>query len=190
MTTITRTFDTNESFWVVNPSFLTISIFKDLHDSDKSKNKVISSQTMWAIAFLIDPHTDNPWKSLAVEDKKLLIYNDYYKIDWDKSQKYIDEYYKRCLSLAEKDLHDIQEKMHERAMFIKNTEYTLDSMEEIDGRVKLVKGTAPQLDKMVVETKKIYEHLDAIRQLMDKEQGNEGKTKGGMQESAAEQGLL
>jgi len=190
MTSILRTFETNENFWLVNPSFLTIKLYSNLHKSDKSKDKLNSSQTMWAIAFLIDPHTDNPWKNLATVDKRDLIYNDFFKINWDKNEDLIDEYYKRCLTLAEKDFYDMQEKMHERALFIKNTKYSLDEFEEVDGRSKLVKGTAPQLDKMVVETKKIYEHLDAIEQLMKKDQADGGKTKGGMQESAAEQGLL
>lgn len=190
MTTIVRTFETQENFWQINPSFLTIKKFKEFYNSDKTKEKAKSSQVMWAIAFLIDPHTDNPWKNLANEDKRNLIYTDYYKINWDDYEELIDEYYNRCLTPAERNLFDIIEKMNERAKFIKNTEYSLDQYEEMDGKTKLVKGTAVQLDKMVVDTKKIYEQLDQIQQMVNKENTDNGKTKGGMQESAAEKGLL
>tara|TARA_R110000851_G_scaffold157308_1_gene300159 strand:+ start:8510 stop:9082 length:573 start_codon:yes stop_codon:yes gene_type:complete len=190
MTTITRTFETQENFWQINPSFLTIKSFREFNKSDKSKNKSNSSQVMWAIAFLIDPHTDNPWKNLGGQDKRDLIKNDYLDIDWDQHQNLIDEYYSRCLTPAERNLFDIIEKMNERAKFIKNTEYSLDQYEEMDGRSKLVKGTAVQLDKMVVDTKKIYDQLEQVQQMVAKEKSDGGKTKGGMQESAAEQGLL
>jgi|TARA_R110000796_G_scaffold236214_1_gene355441 hypothetical protein len=190
MTTITRTFETQENFWQINPSFLTIKSFREFNKSDKSKNKSNSSQVMWAIAFLIDPHTDNPWKNLGEQDKRDLIKNDYLDIDWDQHQNLIDEYYSRCLTPAERNLFDIIEKMNERAKFIKNTEYSLDQYEEMDGRSKLVKGTAVQLDKMVVDTKKIYDQLEQVQQMVAKEKSDGGKTKGGMQESAAEQGLL
>jgi len=190
MTTIVRTFDTNENFWLVNPSFLTIKKFREFNKSDKSKNKNTSSQIMWAIAFLVDPHTDNPWKNLADQDKRNLIVTDYCKVEWDNHEDLIEEYYNRCLTPGERNLFDIIEKMNERSKFIKNTEYSLDEYEEVGGRSKLTKGTAAQLDKMVVETKKIYEYLDSVQQMVDKEKTDGGKTKGGMQESAAEQGLL
>jgi len=191
MTTITRTFETEENFWEVNPSFLTIKLFREFNKSDKSKKKAKSSQIMWAIAFLIDPHTDNPWKNLADEDKRALIKTDYLDIEWDEYEDLIAEYYNRCLTAAERNLYDMVEKMNERSKFIKGTEYTLDHMEEMDnGRFKTVKGTALQLDKMVVDSKKIYEQLEQIQQMVNKENTDGGKTKGGMQESAAEQGLL
>ena len=193
MTTIVRNFNTNDNFWETNPAFKTIKIFKLFHDDDKTKGKKRSSQIMWAIAFLLDPHQDNPWKNLSESDKKLLIIDDYLKLksfDWDNYKDLINEYYNRVLTLAEKDFYELMEKMHERKEFIKNTPYSLDTMEEIDGRMRTVKGTSAQLDKMVVDTAKIYEQLELVKQKLEKEKNNDGETKGGMQESATEQGLL
>jgi len=193
MTSITRTFNTDEIFWETNPSFLTISKFEHFYNLDKSKGKKKSSQIMWAIAFLLDPHPDNVWKNLNESDKKMLIVDDYLKDDkfkWDEYQDLINEYYNRVLTLAQKDFYELQEKMTERKEFIKNTPYSLDSMEEIDGKMRIVKGTAAQLDKMVVDTAKLYEQLELVKQKLEKEAAQDGETKGGMQESATEKGLL
>lgn len=193
MTTIVRNFNTSDNFWEINPAFKTIKLFNSFNEEDKSKGKKESSQIMWALAFLLDPHTDNPWKNLSEDDKKLLIMDDYLsnlKFNWDDYQELIDEYYNRVLTLAEKDFYELQEKMHERKEFIKNTPYSLDSMQEIDGRMKLVKGTSAQLDKMVVDTAKLYEQLELVKQKLEKEKLSDGETKAGMQESATEQGLL
>lgn len=193
MTSITRTFNTDENFWETNASFLTVSKFEHFYNLDKSKGKKKSSQIMWAIAFLIDPHQDNIWKNLNEHDKKMLIVEDYLKdkkFKWSEYQDIIDEYYNRALTLAEKDFYELQEKMTERKEFIKNTPYSLDAIEEIDGRMRTVKGTAAQLDKMVVDTAKLYEQLELVKQKLEKEAAQDGETKGGMQESATEQGIL
>jgi hypothetical protein len=187
MTSIIRNFNVDENFWVVNPGFLTIKNFIELHKSDRSKDKFHSSQKMWAIAYLIDPHTDNPWKNVAEEDKAKLLKEDFYDIDWVEYQHVIETYREHCLTLGEKDFIRLQNKMHERQNFIENTAYTLDTTSE-EGRN--IKGTALQLDKMVVDTLKIYEQLDQVKAKLEKEKSNEGSTKGGMQESAAEKGLL
>jgi len=63
MTTITRNFETDENFWETNPAFKSIKVFNEFQKKDKSKNKSRSSQIMWAIAFLVDPHKHNPWKN-------------------------------------------------------------------------------------------------------------------------------
>lgn len=193
MTTIVRNFNTDDNFWETNPSFKSIEKFRHFYELDKSRSKKISSHIMWAIAFLLDPHQDNPWKNLSEVDKKILIADEYLevaKFKWEDYQDLIDEYYQRVLTLAEKDFYELIEKMHERKEFIKNTEYTLDSLEEIDGRTRSIKGTAAQLDKMVVDTAKIYEQLELVKQKLEKEKNSDGETKGGMQESATEQGLL
>lgn len=193
MTTIVRNFNTNDNFWETNPSFLSIGLFKRFNEEDKSKGKKNSSQIMWAIAFLLDPHVDNPWKNLSEQDKKILIADEYLEqpnFEWEKYEALIEEYYKRVLTLAEKDFYELMEKMHERKEFIKNTPYTLDTLEEVDGRIRSIKGTAIQLDKMVTDTIKLYEQLELVKQKLEKEKLSDGETKGGMQESATEKGLL
>lgn len=195
MESIVRNFNTNDNFWETNPSFLTVKIFEQFHSSDKSKDKSKSSQIMWAIAFLVDPHQDNIWRNLNDSDKKLLISEDYLKNDnfnWDLYSSYIKEYYNRCLTAPEKDYLELVEKMNERKEFIKNTPYTLDSVEydESTGKSKLIKGNAKDLDTMVVNTVKLYEQLDIVKEKLEKSKQGDGETKGGMQESATEKGLL
>lgn len=193
MTTIVRNFNTDDNFWETNPAFKSIKIFREFYEEDKSRKSKKSSQIMWAIAFLIDPHVDNPWKNLSEEDKKDLIAEEYLEDEsfkWKEYQHLIDEYYERVLTLAEKDFYELQEKMHERKQFIKDTPYSLDTLEEIDGKIRSVKGTAYQLDKMVTDTLKLYEQLEVIKQKIEKERNSDGETRGGMQESATEQGLL
>ena len=51
------------------------------------------------------------------------------------------------------------------------------------------KGTADQLDKMMVNTVKIYQQLEQVKEMLDKE-SIEGHGKGGAIESASEQGLI
>jgi len=82
--------------------------------------------------------------------------------------------------------------MNERKEFIKNTRYTLDTYEynEETGKSRKISGTAIHLDKMVIDTAKLYEQLKAVKEKLIKEKEIEGETKGGMQESATEKGLL
>ena len=50
----------DQNFWEVNSDYLLISEFKNLYDSDKSKNKTNSSKILWAIYFAYNPeYRDN-----------------------------------------------------------------------------------------------------------------------------------
>lgn len=195
MTSITRNFNTDENFWDTNPSFKSIKAFSEFLEKDKSRKKGKSSQIMWAVAFLVDPHQDNPWKNLSDTDKKLLIVDDYLKVKdfkWEDYTLIVDEYYKRVLTSAERDYFELVEKMTERKEFIKTTPYSLDSYEfnEKTGKSKKIPGNAMALDKMVVDTVKLYDQLEIIKQKLEKQAQIDGETKAGMQESATEKGLL
>jgi hypothetical protein len=195
MESLTRNFNTGDNFWETNPIFLTVSTFEEFYKEDKTKGKNKSSQIMWAIAFLIDPHEHNVWRNLSESDKKLLIIDDYLKsktFKWSDYQHLIDEYFKRALTSPERDYYELIDKMEERKNFIKNTPYTLDAYEtdEETGRSRLIKGNAKDLDKMVVDTVKLYEQLEVVREKLEKSKQGDGETKGGMQESATEKGLL
>ena len=190
-----RNFNTDENFWETNPIFKTVKIFEEFYNKDKTKGKKKSSQIMWAIAFLVDPHEHNIWKNLTELDKKVLIQDDFLKNDnfnWSEYQELIDEYYNRVLSIPEKDFQELIDKMNERKEFIKLTPYTLDSYEEdpSTGKLRLIKGNAKDLDKMVVDTAKLYEQLEIVKAKLERSKAIDGETKAGMQESATEKGLL
>lgn len=195
MTTVSPNWNTDLNYWELHPGMKNFPNFRTLYDKDKSKTKIDSSKTMWAIALMVDPHEKNPWKNVNPLDKKILISIDFLhdeKFNWESEEiiNLIEEYKDKCLTVAEKALIELEEKLSERAKFIKETNYTLDYYEETErGSTKLVKGTAAQLDKMVTETKKIYDHLQLIRKQMEAENIS-GSIKGGAIESASEKGEL
>lgn len=188
-TSISRLWNINENYWTLHPQVKSIKLFGELFESDKSKGKIDSSKLMWTIALYSDPHDQNPWKNINYLDRQTLIATDYLKnpkFNWeDESIKnLLNCYEEHCLTIAEKELMRLEEKLTQRGDFLKETKYTLDEYEEANGKVKLKKGTAEQLDKMMVNTTKIYEQLEIIKTMMSKEAG--GANKGGSKQSASE----
>lgn len=176
------------NFWVTNPGFTYFDTLKTFYKNDKTKGKTNSSKIMWAIALLVDPHKDNPWRNTAYVEKLKLIANEYLEepsFDWSKYQHIIDEYQKRATTEIEQQLHRFKIKMDERQSFIDSTKYSLDSYD--DGR--LIKGTADQLDKMMINTDKISNMYEKLMEAISK-QADKASTKGGREKSASEKGLL
>jgi len=189
---ISRNWNVDENYWLLNPAMTSIKLFRELKDADKSKNKVKSSKLMWAIALHCDPHEDNPWKNVSREDKKGLIaleFLDNEAFDWteDSVVKLVEEYDSKCLSIAKRELVELEDKVKDRARFIKGTKYSLDTYNEETGRVQ--KGTAEQIDKLLLNTSKIYSDFDLIREKISKESA-EGHLRGGATESASEEGII
>lgn len=196
MTTISPNWNTDLNYWELNTAMKTVAVFNHLHKSDKSKSKENSSKLMWAIALLIDPNEQNPWRNTNPLDRKQLIANDYLNnptFNWedDSVKKLIDEYKSRCLTIAQKSLVEFEEKLSQRAKFISETPYTMDYYEEDErtGKTTTKKGTATQLDKMMSDTVKIYEQLRIIKQQLT-EEAIDVTGKGGAIESASESGLI
>ena len=169
MTTIVQNFidvslNTDLNFWDVNPLFKTISVFKEFYTKDKSAKKKDSSKVMWAIALLIDPNDGNPWKNYSEDSKKLLIKTEFLEdedFDFEDYKELLEEYENRCLTIAEKELVRFERKIVGRGNFIAKTKYTLDEFNEDTG--KLIKGTADQLDKVMLNTTKINEQYNIIK---------------------------
>ncbi len=188
---ISKVWNTDENYWLMNPIMKTIGVFNNLYEEDKSKGKQTSSKLMWAIALYCDPSEYNPWRNTSNEDKKQLIAIDYLKIptfNWESEETLLllNTYEDRCLTLAEKELVRFERKLCQRGDFIDKTDYSLDEYDEQTG--KIVKGTVDQLDKMMLNTSKIYDQLDLIRGMFSKESG--GHLKGDSKESASEKQLL
>lgn len=186
-----KNWNVNENYWDMNPMMTTIKIFKDLHKKDKSKNKSNSSKIMWAIAMYCDPHEENPWRDVNEKDKKTLISEEFvgdekFSFDDKNINELVDEYKNRCLTIPEKEFIRLQIKIQQRSKFISDKTYTLD---EYDSTGKLVKGTADQLDKMLVNTNKIYEQMAKIEKMLNDDK-NKGNVRGGHVESASEEGLI
>jgi hypothetical protein len=191
MTTISKQWNTDENYWNLHPQNKLIKAFGDLFDSDKSKTKENSSKLMWAIALYMDPHEDNPYKNLGFDEKQHIIATDYLKdkkFNWEDKAivNLVETYEESCLTLLEKELYRLEEKVRQRGNFLKTTTYTLDSYGETG---KLVKGTADQLDKMMLNTSKIYQQVAEIRSRLEEEKSS-SKLRGGAAESASESKLM
>lgn len=188
---ISKVWNTDENYWLMNPIMKTIKVFREFFEQDKSKNKDKSSKIMWAIALYKDPNDYNPWRNTSDIDKKILIAEDYLldkKFNWEDHfiESLIDAYENFCLTIGEKELVRYELKLSDRGNFLHKTHYSLDEYDEETGKVN--KGTADQLDKMMVNTVKIYEQYDLIKGMLTKEQS--GQTRGGSKESAAETGKI
>jgi len=192
MTSLSRNWNTDENYWSLNPQMKTIKAFRDLYDRDKKKTKKESSTMMWAIALMVDPHEQNPWRNTNPLDRAKLIAEDYIgdkEFPWedDDIQLLLNTYKEHCLTAGERALVALEKKLMDRARFIDDTNYSMDTYNEESGKID--KGTADQLDKMMVNSAKIFEQLDKIAEMMDRE-SVEGTGRGGAVESAGEQQLI
>jgi len=191
METLSKVWNTNENYWILNPMMVGMPIFSNLYKKDKSKDKTDSSSLMWAIACFVDPNKGNTYRNVSIEDKKALINEAILhdsKFNWEHPEilEFIDTYTDLCLTIAEKQLIRFEKKLIQRGDFIDKTDYSLDSYDESN---RTIKGTADQLDKMMVATGKIYDQLEDIKAKITKESA-EGTLRGGATESASESGEL
>lgn len=191
-----NSFNTDEVFWTVNPQFKNIQPFKSLHNSDKSRNKANSSKVMWYIAQLCDPSPKNLFRNLSYDErlevvsKDFMEDGDYFDKNKDKLEPMISTYNKLIITPAMKALQELNEKLLERAQFIRDTEYTVDSYEMDDrGKPILIRGTATQLDSMMKNTKSIYDMYHLILKSLA-EEDEDAQTKGGRQLSLSDTGEI
>jgi hypothetical protein len=171
-------FDLAVNFWTLYPQMKVPRVFATLYTGDKSKGKEDSSKIMWAIAMLIDVSEDNKYRNLNEEDKKHLIKADYLfndAFDFTVYQDCIDQYIKLHMSKLEQELRNQEIKLEERATFINDTEYDLD--------------TGEKLDKFLLNTAKLYEQISVLKDKIRQEKDS-GTTRGGMIKSASEAQLL
>lgn len=184
--------NTDENFWQLHPVAKTIGQFQNLYKADKSRNKENSSQLMWAIALACDPNKNNFYRNINYVERKELIKTDYLKdkdFNWEHKTivELTETYEKLCLTIAEKELIRFEEKLNQRGNFLESADYSFDTYSEENGKV--LKGTADQLDKMMVNTGKLYDHLESIKDKMSDDEAR-GNLRGGEVESASESGLM
>lgn len=174
------------SFWEVFPYMKEVGLFRKLYLADRSENKNKSSKTMWFLTMVKD--IDSEFYSMSRLEQEEMLF-DTLGLNITKFVGSVEEV--DILLTAFEDFIDtplsadvraLENKMRERKMFIQSTPYTLDAYEEgFDGKQKLIKGTAPQLDKMVTTTKDLHEEIRALRDALKADTG--GKGKGGRKDS-------
>ena len=177
------------SFWECFSYMKDVPFFKKLYKEDRSKDKNKSSKVMWYLTLYLD--LDSDFYSLDVREK--------YPVICDTLDLDVKEYLgsQEELSLLEHrfedfidtvitaDIRSLEDKLRERKEFIQKTPYSLDEMiYPEEGKPYLKKGTAAQLDKMMVETKNIHEEIRKLREAARNEQSEQGK--GGRESSFLE----
>lgn len=172
-----RGFDFNiaENFWVHNPELKFPEQFRELYDTDKSKDKKDSSQIMWAIALL--EHPKSKFFNLSYKERKILIANDFLRnkdFKWDSIASKITFFQKFILSAGERQLALWSKLMDQKTEYLQTLTYSND---------------ADIIEKLLTSNSKLYSELERISEQLEKE-GSEGEIAGGAMESASEKGDL
>ncbi len=174
MIKVLNSFDIKANFWKINPQ-LRIA-FKEIHDADKSKEKLESSSIMWAIALILD--TESKYFNMPILERKQLIAREYLKdasFNFEKYKHEMNLYEKLTITPAKRQLTEWSRIMDEKSELLKSLSYTTETWEIIE--------------KMLKSNKDLYSELERISELLVKE-GERGTIKGGSVESASEGGLV
>ena len=188
-----QAFSTDANFWVENPEMQIAGPFKKLYNSDKSQNKAHSSKMAWCIILIWDSGSKYyRMPEEGPENKIDLIFGDFYKPGYVKSHRdVIDElkdfYIKMQDTPAKRALREIESKLEERSRFMSSEQYTLGVCNE---RGSWVGNTATILDKMLADTKKIYDLYEQAKEAVDKENAKDGRVKGGGILSLSDQKMI
>jgi hypothetical protein len=166
--TVLDKFDTDVNFWETNPQLKYIGVFEEFHNKDKSKGKKDSSQIMWAVALLLDKSKHNNFRNLPEDEKKEQLAKYFLKqpnFEWDEKEikDLTDQYFKLCLSQAEKSLIEWERKLKERDEFIASCPYNAETYE--------------MLDKLLSNTYKMYQMYQTVKSQLDLEQDTDETSK-------------
>lgn len=166
------------NYWEYDNQLAHIGLFKDLYQSDKSKKKGTSSLIMWAVAFYC--HPESRLVNFSIKDKCKIIESDITKekVDWEGIVPYITEYKKLYLTQAKRSLENWKMKLEERDDYLINLPYSELELDEVE-----------KLDKLLANTPKLFKQYEDIKELISEEDAK-SINKAGIQESAAEKGMI
>lgn len=182
-------FDDGADFFSLFPLFKVMEPFKSVYKADRSKNKHQTNKLMWSLVLCHD--LDSNLYSISNETERLeeamSIMN--FKISdvFDTEEDFLtyqNAFLQAIDTVLSADIRNKEDKLKERAEFIRGTKYTLDHMEIIGGKPCIVRGTASQLDKMIADTGKIHDEIRILRSKLRDSDITSGK--GGAEESFSE----
>jgi len=199
---MTQTFDTSINFWEANMHLKLIEPFKSFRYEDKTRDKEHSSKIMWAIALIYNmkstfynlPEEGDNGK-IAIISKDFIGVKDYFEKHSKTMTPIIEMYKKLSDTVAQRALRAWDDKMEERTQFIKVTPYKLDhwlNEEKDDSGIETwVKytGTVDIIDRMMSNTKKLFDDYLRILESLSQEEGK-GGAEGGGNLSATDLGLI
>ena len=180
MDSLLANYEEGKNFWKLYPTWKIPKAFKDLYDSDKSKDKKDSSIIMWGAIFINDKNLENPYRELDSNDKIEVVNDDIIgdsKFDWKKYQAVLDEVKKLLTTEVERNYYTFIEYMEARRRFIETQQNNLDF------------ETMKQLDDSIKRNADIMKEMDRLKAAIELS-GDEGSTKGGKIESSREKGLF
>jgi hypothetical protein len=160
MDSITRNWNTDENYWLLNPVMKTIKVFNELYKKDKSKGKTDSSKIMWAIYYIMNPDS----MFFNMPDKFEQIAKSHLKdpkFKWATISKEMELYKTMVLSDAERALVGWGEIMNMRDTSLKDL--YKEALKDKD--VKSLKD----LDTMLSNTPKMFEDYKKIRKDYEEE---------------------
>lgn len=169
-----KNFNISSNFWTANPTLKAITEFREIYESDKTKDKSQSSLLMWSISLYADTSEYNQLSYVPSVDRLSIIEADYYhgKLDLEKYRPLIEKYKRLFLSEAEIMLDTFRKKLEERNTFLMNTPYTRDTMRS--------------LDDALANTNQLHELYKKFKDAVDVEKSIGGAVKGKGSESLSD----
>lgn len=168
---VIESWEINDNFWKINPQLVFPEAFNKIFRSDTSKNKVKSSQLMWAIALYCD--VDSKYRQVSDKEKKTLIATDYLKapdFPWDDFKEQI-EAWEMFKPVAIRQLMEWERFMNEKTIYMRELKYDANNRKDIE--------------EMLLSNTKLYKEYEDIKKRIA-EIENAGTLEGGGQESFLE----
>lgn len=148
-------YDVQTSFWAKFPQMKVM--FRDVYDNDKSKQKLDSSNVMWACAFLVD--RKSMYYPLPMEDKVVLVEEELTGIKgyFTKHKDKCDSILERMVKLvddtpAKRHLRMWEDLLEKRTKFLSSLDYAPE--------------TWKMIDDMASSSKKIFDELEKIKDML------------------------
>lgn len=169
-----------KNFWKIYPTFRTPKIFKDFYTKDKSKEKISSSNTMWAMAHMFDKSECNPYRTMDSEERLDVINDDILNnssYNWKEKKDLISAMSRTMLTEEERTLHAFELYMEKRRGFIETQQdsITFENIKDLDDAIKRNEFNMKELKRL----------RDFVDQKSDKT-----RTRGDIIESAIEKGII
>jgi hypothetical protein len=195
--TLINIWDKDKNFWALNPVFKSLEHFRDLYEADTEKKKAKSktSKDLWFVAFYCDfasplsdlaDDPDSPYGKQKLVSSNVMGDQDYWHNNNVRLATEFEMYEMFAFSTAQRSLKAWYTKLQQRDKVLKDTDY-LVGMTDANG--KLANSNVAILDKMLVDSGKIWEQYFKISEQIESE-GSTGTAKGGSEESASDTGAI
>lgn len=183
----------SESFWEEHPQFMADPVFKPFYTKDRSRDHHKTSKAMWYI--ILSEDLDSSYYKLPSAERHSVICEvvelDPYETFGDETMDSLrDRFRKLTDSTIAKTVRLYEKKLEERNKFIEETPYTVDSTDynEETGKTVTIKGTATQLDRMILDSRKLTDFIQQLRDSLSNE-GEDAQGINGAEPSFLESGM-